>query len=502
MPTFLGIDIGSTTVTAVAIDTSSNRLLDVVAVANRAEVTSPTDRAKGRSEWDFSRIARTAFDAVRNLVERPGISSVSSVASIEGIGVTGQQQGCQLFDATSLESVGPLVSWQDRRTAEPGDSGSIVEQVAERGAAHLVSSGPRGFAASGCPIVPGYTSAILYWLGQHGALRPGIKASTVPEFFVSTITGTTPVTDATDAAGWGVFDVVNNRWNADLVRDIGLDYEVLPEVVPSSKVAGKLTAEAALAMGLQPGIPVSVASGDHQCAFAGSVTERDRSISINIGTGGQSTVFMPDPSVLRRNGDWPDYGSLELRPYIQGGYLLAGVGVVGGRSFRTVRDFFARTGSELFDQDGDADAIYGGLVELASEAEPGAGGVEFQPFFTGTRVEPGRRGSINGLTPANFTPGNVAMALFAGIARQLHASYLEAQELGAPSRDRLIGSGNGVRRNPVLRSALSNLFGTSLELTARTDEAAAGAALCSAVATDNFGSIAEASRSFVEYESS
>jgi sugar (pentulose or hexulose) kinase len=496
LPVFLGIDIGSTTVTAVAVDTASRQLIDVVAVANRAEVTSAADKIRGRSEWDFSRIAQTAFDAARSLVEKAGLSGV------DGIGITGQQQGCQLFDAGSLQAVGSLISWQDRRTTEPASSGTILDQVAERGVAHLISSGPRGFSASGCPIVPGYTSAILYWLDKQGELRPGLKASTVPEFFVSTITGTMPVTDATDAAGWGVFDVVNGRWNDELVNDLGLEKQLLPRVVASSTVAGNLTAEAAAAMGLQSSIPVSVASGDHQCAFAGSVTELERSVAINIGTGGQSTVFVPDQSVLRRKGDWPDYGSLELRPYIQGGYLLAGVGVVGGRSFRTVRDFFASTGSEVFDRHGDTDAIYGRLVKLASEAEPGAGGVEFQPFFTGTRVEPGRRGSINGLTPGNFTPGNVAMALFEGIARQLHASYLEAQELGAPSRDRLIGSGNGVRRNPVLRSALSNLFGMSLELTARTDEAATGAALCAAVATGNFGSIAEASRSFVEYESS
>jgi sugar (pentulose or hexulose) kinase len=494
LPVFLGIDIGSTTVTAVAVDTVSKQLIDVVAVANRAEVTSVAEKTRGRSEWDFSLIAQTAYGAVRNLVDKTGISSVA------GIGITGQQQGCQLFNATTLEVVGPLISWQDRRTAEPGDSGSIVEQVAERGAAHLLSDGPRGFAASGCPIVPGYTSAILFWLDTQGALRPGLKASTVPEFFVSTITGTMPVTDATDAAGWGVFDVVNGRWNDELVRDIGLDRGILPAVVPSARIAGKLTAEAALAMGLQPGIPVSVASGDHQCAFAGSVTESERSVAINIGTGGQSTVFIPDQSVLRRKGDWPDYGSLELRPYIQGGYLLAGVGVVGGRSFRTVRDFFARTGSEVFGHDGDTDVIYSRLVALAADAEPGAGGVEFQPFFTGTRVEPGRRGSITGLTPGNFTPGNVAMALFEGIARQLHAAYVEAQDLGAPARERLIGSGNGVRRNPVLRSALGSLFSMSLELTARTDEAATGAALCAAVATGNFGSIAEASNAFVGYE--
>jgi sugar (pentulose or hexulose) kinase len=252
-------------------------------------------------------------------------------------------------------------------------------------------------------------------------------------------------------------------------------------------------------IGLRSGIPVAVASGDHQCAFAGAVSDYAGTVAVNVGTGGQASVFMPDSSSLRRKGEWPDYGSLELRPYVQGGYLLAGVGVVGGRSFRTLRDFFARTGEALFSVGGDADQVYSRLVTLAAESSPGAGGIEFQPFFTGTRREPGRKGEITGITPGNFTPGNLARSLFEGMARQLHASYAEAVSLGAPPRSALAGSGNGIRRNPVLRELLEAAFRMPLQLASQADEAATGAALCASVASGQFASIAEASRSFVTY---
>ena len=495
MSVFVGIDIGSTTVTAVAIDIATGRSLGSEAVSNSAEITLPAEKARGRSEWDFSRIEETAFDAVRRLVGRVGAGSV------DGIGVTGQQQGCQLFDSSSLDTVGPLISWQDRRTTEPisGDN-SYLDRIAELGASHLVSEGPKGFAASGCPLVPGYTSAIIYWLHSNGMLAPNLKASTVPEFFVSRLTGQPPVTDATDAAGWGVFDVVNSRWNRELIDDLGLPPQVLPEIAQSCTKAGGLTKNAAERTGLSEGIPVSVASGDHQCSFAGAIGDIESSIGINVGTGGQCSVFVPETSALRQRDGWPDYGSLELRPFIESGYLLAGVGVVGGRSFRTVRDFFAGVGDSLFGGAGDSDRVYSRLVELAAKSAPGADGIEFEPFFTGTRREPGRRGEVSGLTPGNFTTGNVARALFEGMARQLHGSYVEAMELGSGAKSYLVGSGNGIRKNPVLRESLEALFGLPMRLSSHVDEAAVGAALCASVAAGASESISAASRAFVRYE--
>ncbi|MDA0232784.1 MAG: hypothetical protein O3C69_04785, partial [Chloroflexi bacterium] len=65
MAVYIGIDIGSTTVSAAAIDTASGRSLDHESASNSAEITSASDRALGRSEWDFSRITSTALGVVR-----------------------------------------------------------------------------------------------------------------------------------------------------------------------------------------------------------------------------------------------------------------------------------------------------------------------------------------------------------------------------------------------------------------------------------------------------
>ena len=106
MAVYIGIDIGSTTVSAAAIDTGSGALLESESALNSAEITTIADRALGRSEWDFSRITTIALGVVHDLVER------IDGELVEGVGVTGQQQGCQLYDPDDLDDEDPKPIYQ------------------------------------------------------------------------------------------------------------------------------------------------------------------------------------------------------------------------------------------------------------------------------------------------------------------------------------------------------------------------------------------------------
>lgn len=497
MSVYVGIDIGSTSISAVAIETDTRQLLGVCSAPNLAETTSQADRGLSRSEWDISKINRIAVEVLAELVKK------IAGEVVDGIGVTGQQQGCQLYDQASLEPTGPFIGWQDQRAKEPfykNGTDSYLDHMAQLGSDFLGPGEPQGFAASGCPLVTGYTASTLTWLKANKQLPARVGASTAPEFFVSRLTGSKPVTDPTDAAGWGVFDVANGAWNRPLIDALGLSASLFPDVTDSCTIAGTLQSAIADRVGLARGIPVAVASGDHQSAFAGTVANYDQTVAINVGTGGQATIYVPGVTGLRKRRGGINHGDLELRPYIQSGLLLAGVGIVGGRSFRVLRDFFSGVGSQVFDTEPASDDVYDRLVKLAAESEPGAARVRFSPFFTGTRMNRSQRGEITGLDPVNFTPGNLARGLFEGMARQFHTSYSVALETGAAPRKTLTGSGNGLRKNPVLRQAIEAEFGMKMKLSATEDEAATGAALCAAVAGSEFGSIAEASQSFVKYE--
>ena len=84
MRLYVGIDIGTTTLTAVAIDLEQREVVGAVTVANDAEMTSLEDRARGRSEWDFSAITGAAVKppiAVANAPSIPAIEMTTSASS-------------------------------------------------------------------------------------------------------------------------------------------------------------------------------------------------------------------------------------------------------------------------------------------------------------------------------------------------------------------------------------------------------------------------------------
>jgi sedoheptulokinase len=62
-----------------------------------------------------------------------------------------------------------------------------------------------------------------------------------------------------------------------------------------------------------------------------------------------------------------------------------------------------------------------------------------------------------------------------------------------------VGSGNGLRRNPLLRRIAANLFERELLIPRIAEEAAVGAALNAAVAAGIYGNYHEA-REFIAYE--
>ena len=473
--------------TAVIIDIESKSVIGSSSAANASEITSAADKKIGRSEWDLERMAGLAITNAANLIKHTNSQPAA-------IGITGQQQGLQLLD-NQLKTVGNFISWQDQRSKDliRGKNHTYLDAMGKLGGAKTDTGGLPAFENTGCPIVTGYTAPNLYWLKVNKELTSNfssIHGTTAPEFVVSRLTGTRPVTDPTDAVSWGVYDLSKMEWNYNLIDSLGLHQSLLSDLAESCTPAGTLTTQMAVKLGAKAGIPVSVASGDHQCSFAGTVTDYENTLAINIGTGGQASVYVENPTPR---------GWLELRPFIQKGYLLAGVGVVGGRTFRNLRDFFNNASKALAGYELDPDVLYEKLVELAMKVPFGAEGVVVDPLFTGSRSDPKAKAAIREITPGTFTPGHIARALFEAMASQLAGSYREAVKLGAGERSFLVGSGNGLKLNPVLWESINAELGMPVQLSQHNEEAAIGAALCAAVADGSFNSMNEASTSFLNF---
>jgi sugar (pentulose or hexulose) kinase len=260
---------------------------------------------------------------------------------------------------------------------------------------------------------------------------------------------------------------------------------MFPEVTEANQPIGKLSSGMAQTIGLPAGVPVFVPIGDHQASFLGSVTDAATTALLNVGTGAQVAAFTSgaefEPPV-------------ELRPFPIHGNLLSSVGLAGGWSFQVVESFFRDIGRRLFGADLAAAGLYESMIQLASEAAPGTGGLRCEPSFAGTRADASQRGSVTGLSAQNFTAAYFTRAVLEGMARDYREAYERIVKQGGVRHARLAAAGNGLRANRVLAQIVQDAMGMPICVTRHREEAAFGAALIAAVGSGICSDLPQASR--------
>jgi sugar (pentulose or hexulose) kinase len=466
MAIVLGIDIGTTTITALAFDADSGAVVALATMPNQAEITSPADKARGYCEWDVGRMTDAACRCLHAAAEQVG----GRVTDVVGLGITGQQHGGAIVDE-QLQPLTPLINWQDRRTQEPmpGSGQTYLCRAQEL----IGEDAPQ---RTGCLLHAGFMATTLFWMKERGVLPDRGTACLIMGLFAALLTGQQPTTDATCAGSFGVLDLQAADWEQASLAALGLPRSLFPPVRPSGERVGTLTPRMAEATGLPGGLPVFGAIGDNQASFLGSVASRRDSVLVNVGTGGQVAAYV-EPFVYDPR--------LETRPFPRGGFLLVCPGLCGGRTYAALEHFFREIGIQVFDVVPKT-ALYATMNRLAASVPPGADGLRCEPFFTGTRLHPELRASWSGMSPENFTPAHMTRALLEGMARAFRSGYDAIRaHLPAPPMH-LIGSGNGIRENALLAESIADDFQLPLAVPRHREEAAFGAALMAAIGAGIF----------------
>lgn len=474
MPIVLGVDLGTTTITALALDTVTGRLLAVHTAANDGETTSPADKLRGRSEWNASHMVSLAMDCLRSVTEQLGTQKTECA----GIGITGQQHGMVLLDDRHTPLT-PLINWQDRRGLDPfhGTKGSFVDQA-------VALLGPEATRRTGCRLATGYLGTTLFWMKTQGMLPNATTACFIADYMASQLTVGQPVTDPTSGASSGLFDVPQRNWATDLMAALELPAQLFPEVREAGQSLGGLNKAAADRLGLAEGTPVFVAVGDNQAAFVGSVADLKQTVLVNVGTGAQVAAF---------SEQFVHAPPLETRPFPIRGNLLVNAGLCGGRSYALLDRFFRSVGQTMFGMSGN-EPLFEAMNQLAETTPAGADGLRCVPLFTGTRANPELRGQWTGMSPETFTPGHMVRALLEGMARVFRDGFDLICAATGVRYGNLVGSGNGLRENKVLSRIVSHEFGLPLSLPPIREEAALGAALIAGVGAGVFADLDAAGR--------
>lgn len=421
----LGLDIGTTTVSAVVVCDG------VVASALTLKNGSFLDTGKSWEKvQDPAYICATALSAVDSLLqEHP---------DVQRIGITGQMHGIVYLDKDG-KPVSPLYTWQDGRGDLPHpEGGTWVEHLSRE---------------TGYPLATGF-GMVTHYVNQHMGLVPEAATvfCTIHDYIAMVLAGaTTPVTESSDAASFGLFDVEHLCFDMEAVKKAGMDVSMVPQLAVQGSI------------GAYRGIPVYAAIGDNQASFLGATEGCLQAMLVNVGTGSQFSVYTPK---------YMTCPGLETRPF-PGGYLLVGSSLCGGRAYALLENFLRQTVQAVTGQE--PESCYEALAKLLESQERPADMPRVTPLFQGTRQDPSLRGSIQGLSTENFTPRHFAWAMLEGMAGELHEMYCSYLAAGGEPVA-LIGSGNGMRKNIHLQQCFARLFGQNVTMSGCTEEAATGAA--------------------------
>ena len=337
------------------------------------------------------------------------------------IGLTGQMHGIVYTDENG-NALSPLYTWQDERGNLPYRDTTYAKYM-------------DSFA--------GYGNVTDFYNRENG-LRPkeAVSYCTIQDYLGMVLCGRKrPVLHSSNAASFGCFD-------AEKITD---EYRLLGEYKK---------------------VPVAVAIGDNQASVFSTLTD-ESGILINIGTGSQITVVSDKP-VTGEN--------IEVRPYVEGKYLVVGAALCGGRAYSMVKDFFKEI---IQAAGGDASDVYGIMEQMLQDKSETT--LKVDTRFAGTRTSPCQKGSINGIDINNFTPGELAFGILEGMTNELLAMY---RSMGV-QKSGIVGSGNAIRHNRKLIEIIEKRFAQELKIPMHEEEAAYGAALFALVACGIFKNAAE-----------
>src|SRR5438067_615610 len=397
---FLGIDCGTQSTKVVLRDPATG---EIVALGRAPhELVERDDGTREQDPaWWIDALRAAARDAIRG--ER---------FEIGGIGVSGQQHGLVCLDQGD-RPVRPAKLWNDTTTAA-----ECVELTRKLGGA------PRVLELVGNLMLPGYTAPKIAWLA---AREPESYARTarmcLPHDYLNLWLTGRFVTEYGDASGTAYFGVRSRRYSDVVLAAIDerRDWKrTLPEVAPSISVVGALRREAAEALGLNAGIPVSAGGGDNMCAAIGCDIVTAGPVAVSLGTSGTVFAYRAEPAV-------DPLGEAAAFCDSTGGWLPLAATLNCTSATEWARELFAMSHAEVD----------------SAIAERGASGPVFLPYLSGERTpnRPQAAGVLAGLRPDHGRDA-IVRAVVKGVTFGLAYAMEALRRAGvAPAEVTLIGGG-------------------------------------------------------------
>jgi len=439
MPLVAGVDSSTQSATVELRDLGTGRVL-----GSGRSPHPPT--LPPRSEQDPSAWWTALVEAMARALDAARAHGARG-SDVAALAVAGQQHGLVALDDRH-RPVHPAKLWNDTESA--ADARRLVDRL-----------GPAAWADA-CGSVPtaAFTITKLAWLRR---CRPDAYARTTTvllphDWLTFRLTGAM-VTDRGDASGTGYWSPAGERYRDYLLGlvDDGRHWDAaLPRVAGPGEAAGGLTRQAAGALGLSEGVPVTAGTGDNMAGALG-VGLAPGDIAVSVGTSG--TVFgVTDHATSDPTGAVAGFADATGR------YLP----LVCTLNATRVTDAVAR----LLGVD------HAGFDDLALSGPAGAGGLVLVPYLAGERTpnRPDATGSLHGIRP-DVERSHLARAAVEGVVCGLLEGLDALAAAGVttgPGRLVLLGGG---ARSAAYRLVLASLAEREVTVPDGDEPVAAGAAV-------------------------
>ncbi|MBS1661196.1 MAG: gluconokinase [Bacteroidetes bacterium] len=428
---YLGVDIGTTSVKAVAFNGQG------VPIGKRSFSYPMAHTAPDRSELDPDEILRGVTACINEVTRdlspgRPELVSFSSAMH-------------SLLAIDERERpLTPCMIWADNRAA------SIAQGLSLNG------KGKTFYNATGVPIHAMTPLCKLLWLRrEEPALFDSAAAFIgIKEYVFGHLFGQRPV-DSSIASATGLLNSQTLDWDEDILRYISVDRSKLARVVSPRHIIS-YERNGGPALSLPPGTPIVVGCSDGASANLATGASGNHIMAVTIGTSGAARMILSGVGV--------DSAMRTFRYHVRDNeYISGGATNNGAVVLQWLKENLLQS-----------DDSYEQLFELAGTVPPGSDGLLFIPYILGERApiwNSKAKGFYFGLE-IRHTKAHLVRAAMEGV---IYAVYSIGKIL-AENRDitELHATG-GFSRSPLWLQMLADVFNVKVLTFGEEESAVMGA---------------------------
>jgi len=469
MAYYLGIDVGTSGTKALVMD-ARGRVLSTATGTHGISAPRPGWSEQNPDDWWASTV-----HAVRAAVMKAKIDA----RQVAGIGLSGQMHGLVITDGAG-RPLRPSIIWNDQRT---GPQAKEIED-AVGGKRKLID-------LVGNVAMTSFTLTKLLWVRRHEPrVYEKIKHMLLPKDYVRLCLTGEYMGEVSDMSGTLILDQKTRNWSDRIISIFQLDRDILPPVVESHQVAGRLTSSAAEALGLAEGVPVVGGGGDQPAGAVGNGVVDDALTSATMGTSG--VVFTHS----RKYKTDPDGRVQTFCSSVAGEWCMFGCVMAAGGSFQWFRNTLGA--AEVAAARKKKVDPYELLTQQAAAAPAGCEGVFWLPYLTGERTphaDPLARACWIGIH-SRTTRNELVRSVMEGATFAMNDAVQLLRRQGLDIRQiRLSGGG---ARSAFWRQLQADIYGVNCATINAEEGPAYGVALLAAVGTGRFKDIREACKAAIK----